>query len=87
MLRKTQLEFIILIIMLCTVIWYLNNHKSTLQKTKIEKMVPKKANKSYYCRRLATQDTNSSVTSTENYFTGHSNIQISKNEKVNRKAI
>lgn len=25
--------------------------------------------------------------STENFFTGHSNIQISKNEKVNRKAI
>lgn len=55
-------------------------------KIKIKTM-PKKVNKSYYCRRPATQDTNSSVTSTENFFTGHSHIQISKNEKVNRKAI
>ena len=49
--------------------------------------MPKNVNKRYYCRRLATQDilTNSSVTSTKKLFTGHSNIQIPKNEKVKRK--
>lgn len=86
-LRKTQLELIVLIIMLYAGHLIIDNHGTTLQKQTLKNGCQKMSTRAVLQDTCNKDISNSSVTSTKKLFTGHSNIQIPKNEKVKRKTI